>query len=71
MPTAVHLPSTPRPVAVYLYLEREAEKDSDDDDDAKDGHAFERRVNDDGSDDVRDDQDLEAEQNAAAQVPAQ
>src|SRR5207247_864646 len=64
---AGHLPPTPRPEAVDLDLEREAEEDPDDDDDAKDCRTFEGGVNDDGPDDVGDDQNLEAEQNAAAE----
>ena len=39
-------------------------------DDAKDGDTLDGRVNDYGPDDVGDDQDLEPEQNAAAQIPA-
>ena len=68
---AIELPPAPRPDAIDLHLERETEEDPDHDDDAKNGDALECRVDDYRPDDVGDDQDLEAEQNAAAQVPAQ
>jgi hypothetical protein len=67
---AVELGPAPRPDAIDLHLERETEEDPDKNDDAKDGDTLDGRVNDYGPDDVGDDQDLEAEQNAAAQVPA-
>src|SRR5450755_449953 len=68
---AGQLPPAPRPQAVDLHLEREAEHDPDHHHDAEHGDALEGGVDDDRPDDVGDDQDLEAEQDAAAQVAAQ
>src|SRR5436190_23910106 len=61
-------PSVPWPEALDLHFEREAEQDPDDDDDAEHRHALVCRRDDDRPDDVSDDEHLEAEQDAAAEV---
>src|SRR5580765_8915057 len=58
----------PRPHAVDLHVERETEQDPDQDDDSEHCHALERLIHDDGADDVRDDEHLKSEQDAAAEV---
>ena len=76
-PPVLRCPRRTRPGAgstadpVDLDLQREAEEDADHDDDAQDADALERRVDDDRPNDVGDDQHLQAEQDAAAQVPPQ
>ena len=57
--------------AVLPRLASGVSEDADHDDDAEDCDAFEGRIDDDRPDDVGDDQDLQAEQDAAAQITAQ
>jgi hypothetical protein len=57
----------PRPEAVDLHLEREAEHDSNNDE-GEHSDALERRIDNDRPNDVRDDEHLESEQDAAAEI---
>src|SRR5688500_15132054 len=60
----------PRPAAVDLRLEREAQEGADDDDEAEHAEVLERRLHRHRADDVRGDEELEAEQDRAAEVEA-
>src|SRR4051794_9296507 len=61
-------PAIPRPRAVDLHFQREAEQDPNDNNAAEYGHALERRVYDDGADDVRHDEHFEPEQDASTEI---
>src|SRR5436190_4372237 len=61
-------PAIPRPRAVDLHLQREAEQDPNQNNDAEHGHALERRVYDDGANDVRHDEHFEAKQDASTEI---
>src|SRR4051812_38922594 len=65
---ASEAPTAPRPRSVDLDLEGEAEHDPNHDDHSQDGDALDRRVHDDRTDDVADDEHLEPKQDHAPEV---
>src|SRR3954453_4746573 len=69
--SSVELTAAPRPGALDFNLEREAGRDADDGEHAQNGDALEGWIDDDRAHDVGDDEHLESEQNATAEVAAQ